>query len=113
MKRLRLPDSGVKFGSRFRPQLRVLDYISTKRGDVERGPMVWISPTDAKVRLLEAGELAWVEGPRRHELAVVVIDDTVPDGSVKLRDIAGVTVTEYVVVSKPDLDSPRPGKAVG
>jgi anaerobic selenocysteine-containing dehydrogenase len=75
--------------------------------------MIWISPTDAKIRLLQDGELAWVEGPRRHELAVVVIDDTVPDGSVRVRDIAGVTVTEHVVVSKPDLDSPPPGRTVG
>jgi anaerobic selenocysteine-containing dehydrogenase len=73
--------------------------------------MLWIGPTDAKIRLLEHGELAWVYGPRRHELAVVQIDDSVPDGSVKLRDIAGVSVSERVVVTKPDLDSPR--KSVG
>jgi anaerobic selenocysteine-containing dehydrogenase len=89
-----------------------MEYIATRRGDADRGPMVWISPTDAKIRLLQQGELAWVEGPRRHELAEVVIDESVPDGSVKVRDIAGVTVTEHVVVSKPDLDSPRPGRTV-
>jgi anaerobic selenocysteine-containing dehydrogenase len=112
MKRLRLPDGGVRLAG-FRPQLRILEYIATKRGDPERGPMIWISPTDAKIRLLQQGELAWIQGPRRNELAIVVIDDSVPDGSVKVRDIAGVTVTEHVVVSKPDLDSPRSGKAVG
>lgn len=112
MKRLRLPDSGVRLGG-FRPRLRILEYIATKRGDPDRGPMIWISPTDAKIRLLQDGELAWIEGPRRNELAIVVIDDSVPDGSVRVRDIAGVTVTEHVVVSKPDLDSPRSGKAVG
>jgi len=73
--------------------------------------MVWISPADAKIRLLQQGELAWIDGPRRHELAVVQVDDSVPDGSVKLRDIAGVTVSERVVVTKPDLDSPP--KSVG
>jgi anaerobic selenocysteine-containing dehydrogenase len=75
--------------------------------------MIWISPTDAKIRLLQDGELAWIQGPRRNELAVVVVDDAVPDGSIRARDIAGVTVTEHVVVSKPDLDSPRSGRTVG
>ena len=112
MKRLKLPDGGLKVGFGFRPQLRILEYIATKRGDAERGPKIWISPTDARIRLLQEGELAWVEGPRRHELAVVEIDDAVPDGSVRVRDIAGVTVTEHVVVSKPDLDTPRPGRSV-
>lgn len=106
MKRFRLPPSEIKI-SGFRPELRVIEYIATKKGDAERGPMLWIGPTDAKFRLLEHGELAWVDGPRRHELAVVQIDDSVPEGSVKLRDIAGVSVSERVVVTKPDLDSPR------
>lgn len=106
MKRFRLPPSDIRI-SGFRPELRILDYVATKKGDPERGPMLWISPADATIRLLQQGELAWVDGPRRHELAVVQIDDSVPDGSVKLRDIAGVTVSERVVVTKPDLDSPR------
>jgi anaerobic selenocysteine-containing dehydrogenase len=113
VKRLRLPDSGVKVEFGFRPSLHVIEYISSKRGDAERGAMVRISPTDAKVRLLTEGELAWVEGPRRHELAVVEIDGAVPDGSAIVRDIAGVAVTEKIVVSKPDLDSPKPGRSVG
>ena len=113
MKKLHLPDGGLKIEFGFRPQLRIIDYISTQRGAEERGPMIRISPTDAKVRLLTAGELAWVEGPRRHELAVVVIDDSVPDGSVIARDIAGVAVSEKIVVTKPDLDSPIPRPAVG
>jgi len=110
VKRLRLPPSNIRI-SGFRPELRVLEYVATKKGDAERGPMVWISPADAKIRLLQQGELAWIDGPRRHELAVVQVDDSVPDGSVKLRDIAGVTVSERVVVTKPDLDSPP--KSVG
>lgn len=113
MKRLRLPDGGLKVDFEFRPQLRILEYISTQRGDPERGPMIRISPTDARVRLLTEGELAWVHGPRRHELAVVVIDENVPDGSMVARDIAGVAVSERVVVTKPDLDTPPPGRMVG
>jgi anaerobic selenocysteine-containing dehydrogenase len=113
MKKLHLPDGGLKIEFGFRPRLQIVDYISTQRGADERGPMVRISPTDAKVRMLTAGELAWVEGPRRTELAVVEIDEKVPDGKVIVRDIAGVAVSEKVVVTKPDLDSPIPRPPAG
>lgn len=113
MKKLHLPDGGLKIEFGFRPQLQIIDYVSTKKGDDERGPMIRISPTDARVRLLTAGELAWVEGPRRHELAVVEIDEKVPDGKAIVRDIAGVAVSEKIVVTKPDLDSPIPRPPVG
>ena len=46
-----------------------------------------------------------MQGPRRNELAVVEIDEKIPDGSLVARDIAGITVSERVVVTKPDLDS--------
>jgi len=113
MKRLRLPEPQIRLDFRFRPELAVIEYISTKRGDAERGPMIRLSPADAKIRLLTAGELAWVQGPRRNELAVVEIDDAVPDGSAVVRDIAGVALSERVVVTKPDLDTPPRGKSVG
>src|SRR5205814_6144814 len=106
VKRLRLPPSNIRI-SGFRPELRILDYLATKKGDAERGPMLWISPADAKIRLLQQGELAWVYGPRRHELAVVQIDDSVPEGSVKLPAIAGVSVSARLVVTKSALGSPR------
>jgi hypothetical protein len=48
----------------------------------------------------------WVEGPRRKEIAVLVIDESIPEGRVALRDIAGVTLAEHVVIVKPDLDTP-------
>ncbi len=69
--------------------------------------MVVMHPTDARTRLLIEGELAWVYGPRRHELAVVRIDaeGTLPIGNVILRDIAGASPSEFVRVVKPDLDS--------
>ena len=113
MKRMRLPEAGLRAEFRYRPELRIVEYISTKRGDAERGPMIRISPADARIRLLTEGELAWVQGPRRNELAVVEIDKAVPDGSIVVRDIAGVAVSERVVVSKPDLDTPPHGKTVG
>lgn len=113
MKKLKLPDGGFKIDFAFRPGLNIIDYISTKKGDPDRGSMIRISPTDAKIRLLTDGELAWVQGPRRNELAVVVIDEAVPDGSIIARDIAGVTITEKVIVTKPDLDTPVTRRTVG
>jgi hypothetical protein len=35
-----------------------------------------------------------------------MIDDSIPAGGIGLRDVAGVTVSESVIVSKPDLDTP-------
>lgn len=91
----------------FQPPLRVAGFIATRRGDAERGPMIRMSAQEARLRLLQDGELAWVHGPRRNELAVVVIDDNVPAGGVVARDIAGITVVDSVRVTKPDLDSRR------
>lgn len=73
--------------------------------DADRGPQVRISPTDASERLLIEGELAWVYGPRRQQLAAVVIDAAVKRGDVILRDVAGASPSEIVRVIKPDLDS--------
>lgn len=91
----------------FQPPLRVAGFIATRSGDPERGPLIRISPEEAKLRLLQDGELAWVHGPRRNELAVVVVDETVPAGGVVARDIAGITIIDSVRVTKPDLDSRR------
>jgi anaerobic selenocysteine-containing dehydrogenase len=87
--------------------LRVAHFIATRASDEERGPMVVMHPTDARTRLLTDGELAWVYGPRRHELATVRVDDEgeLRIGEVILRDIAGASPSETVRVIKPDLDS--------
>lgn len=87
--------------------LRVARFVATRASDPDRGPMVIMHPTDAQSRLLIDGELAWVYGPRRHELAQVRIDaeGTLPLGSVVLRDVAGASPSEVVRVVKPDLDS--------
>src|SRR3954447_196717 len=90
--------------ARNRP-LRVAQFIGTRASDTERGPLVQLNPDDARARLLVDGELAWVYGPRRQELATVIIDDTVRRGDVALRDIAGASPSEVVRVVKPDLDS--------
>ena len=64
-----------------------------------------LNADEAKARLLVDGELAWVYGPRRQELATVVVDESVNRGDVILRDIAGAAPSELVRVVKPDLDS--------
>jgi hypothetical protein len=44
-------------------------------------------------------------GPRRTELATIIIDDSVPRGGVVLRDISGAGVSEVIRVQKPDYDT--------
>ena len=83
----------------------MLRLVATKRGDEDRGPLVWMHADDAAYRLLVDGELAWVYGPRRHELATVRIDPEMVKGEVVLRDIVGAAPSEIVRVIKPDLDN--------
>ncbi len=97
---------------RSNPPLHVVGFVSTHRGDAERGPQARIRTDEAQIRLLNDGELAWVYGPRRHELATIVIDDSVPKGGVVLRDIVGVTVSEVVRLQKPDYDRRDSGQNV-
>jgi anaerobic selenocysteine-containing dehydrogenase len=84
--------------------LQVVGFIATRRSDPERGPLVRIRPDDARRRLIDDGELVWVYGPRRHELAPVVYDEELPKGGVVVRDIAGVAITEIVRLVKMDID---------
>lgn len=90
------------------PPLRVLRLIATRRGDPERGPAIFIRSDDASLRLLVDGELAWVYGPRRHELCTVHIDDDLPRGDVVLRDVIGASPSEIIRVVKPSTDTPPP-----
>src|SRR4051812_35657535 len=87
--------------------LRVLRLIATRSGDPERGPMVTLNPDDAKNRFLTEGELAWVYGPRRQELAQVRIDADLPLGDVILRNVVGASPSEQIRVIKPDMDRAR------
>jgi hypothetical protein len=93
----------------YNPPLQVVGYIATRAGDEDRGPQVRLNAEEARFRLILDGELVWIYGPRRHDLAPVVIDDEVPRGGVVVRDIAGVTVTEIVRLVKPNLDA-RPDR---
>lgn len=85
--------------------LRVAQLIATRASDHDRGPAVFMHPDDARSRLLVDGELAWVYGPRRHELAAVHYDEKMKLGDVVLRDVVGASPSEIVRVIKPDLDS--------
>jgi len=93
----------------YNPPLQVVGFIGTRAGDADRGPQIRLNAEEARFRLILDGELVWIYGPRRHELAPVVIDDSVPRGGVVVRDIAGVTVTEIVRLVKPNLDA-RPDR---
>jgi hypothetical protein len=88
----------------YNPPLQVMAFIGTKRGDSDRGPQARLRADEAAMRMLTDGELAWVEGPRRQELATIVIDPSVPRGGVVLRDVLGADVSEIVRLVKPDLD---------
>jgi anaerobic selenocysteine-containing dehydrogenase len=97
----------------FQPWLLVTDYISTRAGDPDRGPLIRLHPSEARKRVLEDGELVWVYGPRRHELAVLVVDDTVSPGNVIARDILGIAPAEIVRVVKHDFDAGRSKRNLG
>lgn len=99
--------------SDLRPGLMVSQYIATRSGDSERGPMVRMHPAEAQKRLVEDGELVWVYGPRRHELAVLVVDDSVHPGHIVARDILGIAPTEIVRVVKHDFDAGRTTRNLG
>jgi anaerobic selenocysteine-containing dehydrogenase len=88
----------------YNPPLQVTAFLATRRGDAERGPAILINADEARARGLVDGELVFVIGPRRKELADLRIDDTVPRGGATVRDIAGLTVTEVIKLVKPEQD---------
>ncbi|MCU0626767.1 MAG: hypothetical protein MUF21_09845 [Gemmatimonadaceae bacterium] len=88
----------------YNPPLQVTGFVATRRGDPERGPAVFINATEAQLRGLVDGELVFVTGPRRKELADLHIDDAVPKGGATVRDLAGLAVTEIIKLVKPDQD---------
>jgi anaerobic selenocysteine-containing dehydrogenase len=92
---------------RFNPPLRVMQLIATRAGDDERGTEVRMRSDDARMRLISDGELVWVHGPRRQELATVRIDDSLPRGDVVLRNVAGASHSEIVTLEKAAYGTPR------
>jgi hypothetical protein len=82
----------------YNPPLQVVGFVATKSGDAERGPEVRLNAYEAHVRMLHDNEFVWVYGPRRHDLAAVKIDDSLPRGGVVARDIAGLAPSEVVTL---------------
>ncbi len=89
----------------YNPPLQVVAFLGTRRGEPDRGPQVRIRGDEAALRMVQDGEMVWVQGPRRQELATVRVDDAVPKGGVVLRDVTGLAVSEIVRIVKPDLDT--------
>lgn len=88
----------------YNPPLQVIAYIGTRRGDTDRGPAIRMQAWEAHLRGVKDGELAWVYGPRRHDLATIHIDESVARGGVVARDIAGLAVTEIVRIVRVDAE---------
>ena len=101
-----MSSGGLRAG--YNPPLQVIGYVGTRAGDPERGPLIAMNTNEARLRLLVDGELVYVYGPRRHELATLRVDEEIPRGGVVLRDVLGVTVTEIVRVVKVDTDRRPP-----
>jgi anaerobic selenocysteine-containing dehydrogenase len=90
--------------------MRVAIFHATRVSDPERGPQVRMNGDEARARMLTDGELVLVEGPRRQQLATLLIDDTLKRGDVVIRDVAGVAPSEIVRVTRVDLDRKRGGR---
>ena len=88
------------------PPLQVVGYLATRRTDAERGPQIRMNANEATQRGVNDGELVWVYGPRRHDLAPLVVDESVPRGGIVMRDIAGVALSEIVRIMRVDSDRP-------
>lgn len=95
----------------YNPPLQVIGFVASRRGDAERGPAIRLNRAEATLRMLTDGELVFIQGPTRKELAPVTIDDEVPNGGVVVRDILGVLVTDVIKLVKPDMDrGPAPAR---
>ena len=94
--------------SPYRPPLQVVRLVATRAGDADRGPEIRLTSGDARLRMVLDGELLWVQGPRRKELARAVIDDSLRRGEVALRDMIAGAPSEIVTLIKIDTDTPGP-----
>ena len=90
----------------YNPPLQVVGFIATRSADTERGPLIRIRSDEARLRGVTNQELVWVYGPRRHDLAPIEIDDSIPRGGVVVRDLAGLAPTEIIRLVKVDTDRP-------
>jgi anaerobic selenocysteine-containing dehydrogenase len=90
----------------YNPPLQVIGFIATHRGDDDRGPLIRLRADEARMRNVREGELVWVYGPRRHDLAPVEFDESIPRGGVVVRDLAGLAPTEIVRLVRVSDDRP-------
>jgi hypothetical protein len=90
----------------YNPPLQVIGFIATQRGDDDRGPLIRLRADEARLRNVQEGELVWVYGPRRHDLAPVEFDESVSRGCVVVRDLAGLAPTEIVRLVRVSDDRP-------
>ena len=93
-------------GQLYNPPLHVVGFIGTRSGDANRGPEIRLNAYEAHIRMLHEGELAWVYGPRRHDLATVRVDDTVARGGLVAQDIVGLAPSEVVRLVRINTDRP-------
>lgn len=96
----------------YNPPLQVIGFIATKPGDADRGPEIRLQTWEAHLRGVKDGEVAWVYGPRRHDLARIRVDESVARGGAVAQDIAGLAMSEIVrivrVDSERDIITPSP-----
>lgn len=90
----------------YNPPLQVIGFIATRVSDSERGPQISLNAFEAHVRMVNPEELIWVYGPRSHNLAAVIIDDTIPRGGIVARDLPGVLTTDIVRLVRINTDRP-------
>ena len=90
----------------YNPPLQVIGFIATRVSDNERGPQIRLNTLEAHMRMVKAEELIWVYGPRSHNLASVIIDDSVPRGGIVARDLPGVLTTDIVRLVRINTDRP-------
>ena len=86
----------------YNPPLQVVRFVGTRPGDTDRGPEIRLQAWEAHLRGLKDGDVAWVYGPRRHDLAKVRVDESVERGTVVAQDIAGLAVSEIVRLVRVD-----------
>jgi len=93
-------------GELYNPPLQIVGFIATRRGDADRGPEIRLNAFEAHTRMVHDGELVWVYGPRRHDLAVVRVDDKIPRGGAIARDIVGLAPSEVVRLVRVNTERP-------
>jgi hypothetical protein len=86
--------------SNFEAWLLVVRFESTRKGDAERGPKIWLNSHEAKIRSIAPDDVVTVHTPRRRVLAELGIDDSLGQSAAAVRDVPGVAPSERIKVEK-------------